>query len=139
MAAASGLHASMVECSVTIVGAATLAYEEFKREHLDTQRLCQEDGVTFIPLITEAGGVGWGPGAHRVFHELAELTSSATGESASVGATNILESLGTIQNASHSLPGLVTGQALVKQLLALFRMRWQPAQIYALFAQLICF
>ena len=39
--------------------AATLAYEDFKREHLNTQQLCQPEGITFIPLIAEADGGGW--------------------------------------------------------------------------------
>ena len=69
----------MVARSARDANAATQAYEDFKREHLNTQLLCQQEGITFIPLIAEAGGGGWGPEAHKVFNELAKLTSSMTG------------------------------------------------------------
>ena len=49
--------------------------------------------VTFIPLIAEADGGGWGPEAHKVFNELAKLTSSTTGEPESLVANHILQSL----------------------------------------------
>ena len=46
----------MVARSAVSANAATLAYEDFKREHLDTQQLCQQEGITFIPMIAEADG-----------------------------------------------------------------------------------
>ena len=73
--------------------AATLAYEDFKREHLNTQQLCQQEGITFIPMIAEGNGGGWGPEAHKVVNELAKLTSSMTGEPESLVANHILQSL----------------------------------------------
>ena len=45
---------------------ATKAYEDFKRSHLETESLCREEGITFIPMICEADGGGWGPAAHKV-------------------------------------------------------------------------
>ena len=102
LAATSCLRADMVARSAARAGAAALAYEDFKREHQDTQRLCQEEGITFIPLITEADGGGWGPEAHKVFHELAKLTSSATGEPESTVATNILQSLGIVLHRENT-------------------------------------
>ena len=93
LAVTSGLRPDMVARSATNANAATLAYEDFKREHLNTQLLCQQEGITFIPLIAEADGGGWGPEAHKVFNELAKLTSSRTGEPESVVANHILQSL----------------------------------------------
>ena len=64
--------------------------------------LCMEEGITFIPLIAEADGGGWGPQAHKVFHELAKLTSTATGEPEDLVATNNLQSLGLILHRENA-------------------------------------
>ena len=93
LAVTSGLRPDMVARSAVSANAATLAYKDFKREHLDTQQLCQQEGITFIPMIAEADGGGWGPEAHKVFNELAKLTSSMTGEPESLVANHILQSL----------------------------------------------
>ena len=58
-----------------------------------SQLLCQQKGITFIPLIAEADGGGWGPEAHKVFSELAKLTSSRTGAPESLVANHILQTL----------------------------------------------
>ena len=44
-------------------------------------------------MMAEADGGGWGPEAHKVFNELAKLTSSRTGDPESVVANHILQSL----------------------------------------------
>ena len=36
------------------------AYEDYKRNFLNTERLCEADGIQFIPVIAEAHGGGWG-------------------------------------------------------------------------------
>jgi hypothetical protein len=93
LAVTSGLRPDMVARSAANQNAATLAYEDFKREHLNTQQLCQQEGITFIPMIAEADGGGWGPEAHKVFCELAKLKSSMTGEPESLVANHTLQSL----------------------------------------------
>ena len=92
----------MVARSAIDAGAATLAYEDHKREHLQTQELCQQEGITFIPLIAEADGGGWGPQAHKVFNELAKITSSTTGEPESLVAGHLLQSLGLILHRENA-------------------------------------
>ena len=55
-------------------------YEDFKRNHLDTARLCTEEGITFVPMVVEAHGGMWGPSARKIFSELAKTKSVYTGE-----------------------------------------------------------
>ena len=57
-----------------------MAYEDHKRNHLNTARLCSEEGLLFCPMVVEANGGAWGPVARGVFYELAKTKSVATGE-----------------------------------------------------------
>jgi hypothetical protein len=93
LAVTSGLRADVVQRSAAQRDAATMAYEDFKREYMDTERLCFEEGITFIPIIAEADGGGWGPQAHKVFNELAKLQSSLTGEPEDTSALHSLQRL----------------------------------------------
>ena len=65
LAVTSGLRPDMVALSAANPIAATLAYEDFKREHFNTQQICQQEEITFILMIAEADGGGWGPEAHK--------------------------------------------------------------------------
>ena len=49
-------------------------------EYKDTQQHCQQQGLTFIPMIMEAVGGSWGKNARRVWSELAKTSALATGE-----------------------------------------------------------
>ena len=55
-------------------------YEDQKCEYKDTQQHCQQQGLTFIPMIIEAVGGSWGKNARRVWSELAKTSALATGE-----------------------------------------------------------
>ena len=55
-------------------------YEDFKCGHQDTQSQCQAQGITFIPMVMEATGGGWGKVARGVWSELAKTSALATGE-----------------------------------------------------------
>ena len=59
---------------------AVTSYEDFKRNHLDTARLCTEAGITFVPMVLEANGGVWGPSARKIFSELAKTKSVQSGE-----------------------------------------------------------
>ena len=74
----------------------------FKRSHLETEFLCQEEGVTFIPMICEAAGGGWGPEAHKTWSELAKYKAIATGEQVSIVVTKLLQSLGIILHRENA-------------------------------------
>jgi len=92
----------MVSRSARDGAAATLAYEDFKREYMDTENLCHAEGITFIPLIAEADGGGWGPAAHKVFNELAKLKSSISGESEDTCAIFMLRSLNIVLHRENA-------------------------------------
>ena len=67
-AVTSGLRSEVVSRSAEDGSEATKAYENFKRSHLNTEAMCREEGITFIPVIGEADGAGWGPEAHKVWY-----------------------------------------------------------------------
>jgi len=102
LAVTSGLRATVAQQTAADGRSAVLAYEDFKREYMDTQQLCHESGISFIPLIAEADGGGWGPEAHKVFHELAKLKCSITGELESTEATRILQSLNLVLHKENA-------------------------------------
>ena len=58
----------------------TCRYEDFKSTYKDTRDECQAQGITFIPMIVEAAGGGWGAAARKVWTELAKNSALATGE-----------------------------------------------------------
>ena len=47
---------------------------------MSTKSQCQQSGLTFIPMIMEASGGGWGRQARQVWSELAKKHATATGE-----------------------------------------------------------
>ena len=79
-AVTSGLRLESIADSVRDPDAALTKYEDFKRQHQDTQAQCQAQGITFIPMIMEAVGGGWGRVARGVWSELAKTSALATGE-----------------------------------------------------------
>ena len=70
----------MLSNSVHDNEACLTAYEDHKRSYKDTHTLCRDAGITFIPMVIEAVGGGWGKEARRVWSELAKKISLASGE-----------------------------------------------------------
>ena len=70
--------------------------------HLDTETLCQQEGISFIPMVCEADGGGWGPAAHKAWSVLAKHKSYITGEHHSIIATRLLQSLGLILHRENA-------------------------------------
>ena len=58
----------------------TSRYEDLKSSHQDTRAECLAQGITFIPMVVEAVGGGWGKMARCVWSELAKNSALATGE-----------------------------------------------------------
>ena len=102
LAVTSGLRNDLVTKSAEDGSAAVNAYEDFKRTYLNTEAICQQEGITFIPLVCEADGGGWGPAAHRVWSVLAKYKSVRTGEQDSTIATHLLQSLGLILHRENA-------------------------------------
>ena len=89
-AVTSGLRDIVVDRSAQNGTAAAVVYEDFKREYLDTERACEEEGIKFIPMIIEADGGGWGPQAQKTWNELAKCKAAITGELESTVARQLL-------------------------------------------------
>ena len=85
-AVTSGMRADLLTASAASASAATDRYEEVKRQHLGTARSCADVGVTFIPMVVEAHGGGWGREARRAFAIVAKRVADATGEQAAIVA-----------------------------------------------------
>ena len=79
-AVTSGIRQSTAQASIQDPSSAVTAYEDFKRNHLDTARLCNEEGLSFVPVVVEANGGLWGPSARKIFSELAKTRSVHSGE-----------------------------------------------------------
>ena len=75
---------------------AVTSYEDFKRGHLGTERLCSDEGFAFCPMVVEAIGGAWGPAAVKVFNELAKSKSILTGEPVDHLLTQLYQSLSVI-------------------------------------------
>ena len=98
----SGLCRGIVERSALDGSAATKLYEEQKRTYMNTEAACQEEGITFLPIICEADGGGWGPTAHKVWSELAKHKALASGELDSTIVSQLLQSLGLILHRENA-------------------------------------
>ena len=101
-AVTSGLRGDIVNTSAEDGSASTKAYEEFKRTYMNTEVACRDEGITFIPMICEAHGGGWGPAAHKVWSELAKLKALASGEQDSTIVGQLLQSVGLILHRENA-------------------------------------
>ena len=102
LAVTSGLRRCVVKDSAKDGTHSVKLYEAKKRTYLDTETLCQDEGIQFIPLICEANGGGWGPAAQVVWKELAKQKSSMTGESQSITTSHLLQSLSLILHKENA-------------------------------------
>ena len=102
LAVTSGLRSDIVRNSAEDGTSAVKAYEERKRSYMDTEAICQEEGISFIPIICEADGGGWGPAAHRVWSVLAKNKSVRSGEYVSTTIAHMLQSLGLILHRENA-------------------------------------
>jgi hypothetical protein len=73
-----------------------------KRNFQDTEATCQAEGITFIPVVCEADGGGWGPSANKPWAELAKHKSVSTGESESTVVAHLLQSLGLVLHRENA-------------------------------------
>jgi 3-deoxy-D-arabino-heptulosonate 7-phosphate (DAHP) synthase len=61
--------------------AAAADYDAKKRSFLDTERLCQTQGVTFLPMVMETTGA-WSQEAAKVLFLIAKAVGVRTGRTA---------------------------------------------------------
>ena len=79
-AVTSGLRLEAIVDSVRDPDAVLCKYEDFKRSHRDTHTQCQQQGISFLPMVVEAVGGGWGKVARGVWSALAKSSALANGE-----------------------------------------------------------
>ena len=94
-AVTSGLRLELVHDSARDPEACLKSYEDFKCGHMDTKAQCQSQGISFLPMVMEAAGGGWGRTARGVFSELAKSSALAFGElqTTKASATQLLQRL----------------------------------------------
>ena len=102
LAVTSGLRRDAVRKSAEDGSSAVKAFEDYKRSYLNTEIACQENGITFIPIVFEADGGGWGPAAHKVWSVIAKNKSIRSGEKDSVSIAYLLQSLGLILHRENA-------------------------------------
>ena len=76
--------------------------QNYKRTYLDTEIAYRKEGITFIPLVSEADGGGWGPAGQAVWKELAKQKSIVSGEPDSITAGHLLQTLGIILHRENA-------------------------------------
>ncbi len=79
-AVTSGLRLDSLSDAARDPDSVTAKYEDFKSSYQDTKSQCQSQGFSFIPMVMEAVGGGWGKMARCVWSELAKTSALATGE-----------------------------------------------------------
>ena len=117
LAITSGLRTDALRNSALDGASHAKAYAERKKSFLDTGRLCAEQGLTFVPMVLEAHGGGWGTEARRVLSTLAKKTAAITGEVPSVVSERHAQQLSVLlqkENARAVLrrqPGALSSQS----------------------------
>ena len=76
-AATSGLQAGLFRQVAEDPGHVFLRYEEFKRNHLQTDEQCRDAGVRFTPMVLESHGGGWSGKVRGFVDWLARASAAA--------------------------------------------------------------
>ena len=96
VAAASGLRSGDLARTAADGAHAATAYEARKRAHLDTEALCRNEGLQFVPLVVEACAGGWGPTAVRTLRALGELLADRTGQTPAAATEHLFQALSVV-------------------------------------------
>ena len=79
--------------------AAASDYVVKKREHLDSQALCEAQGIAFLPMVVESTGA-WAPESAKVVYQLASAVATATGKDVKEVHRELLEgAAGSVRKA----------------------------------------
>ena len=103
-AVTSGLNQDVLSASARNAEAACNKYEDRKRSYKDTAQICSDQGLTFVPMVLEAVGGGWGKEARKVWSELAKLSAHAAGklETESGNAVSFLQRFAVILHRENA-------------------------------------
>ena len=72
--------------------AAAQAYAQHKAAHLDTARLCESQGIKFLPMVAESSGA-WEPAASKVLLQISRAAAARTGADAALLHADLLQEL----------------------------------------------
>ena len=89
-AVTSGLRTETMADSARDPEVALNRYEDLKCSFQETKSRCQDQGITFLPLVMEADGGGWSRTARSVWSELAKISALATGELETASSSGIM-------------------------------------------------
>jgi len=92
-AVTSGLRADRLSDSAGQPAEVWNRYEEFKRSHLDTEAVCRQVGLSFVPFVVEAHGGGLGRGARQVCAHIAKAAAGRKGDEVEVKAASLMRSI----------------------------------------------
>ena len=70
--------------------AAASSYSDHKRAYLNTEGLCADAGIAFIPMVAETTGA-WAPDATKVLKQLAASSATLTGTDPDIALQHILQ------------------------------------------------
>ena len=90
-AVTSGLRAGAVHEAAADPNQPVTAYEAHKRAHVGTAAQCHQQGLSFVPMVVEAHGGGWGPAAKGVWRFLARAKAAQTGQDESATAQELAQ------------------------------------------------
>ena len=110
-----------IPASLRDASSAVASYEDFKRNHLNTERLCIAEGFSFCPMVVEASGGAWGAAAAKIFNELAKTKSMISGEPAELLLNQLYQNLGIIlhhENARSVLKRVYEHTGVSQQVVA---------------------
>ena len=93
-AVTSGLRTSQLEQTVADGFSSLTSYESIKNDYKGTAAHCASEGITFVPMVTEAHSGAWGPSAAKVWARLGRALSILSGESAALEALRVRQNLG---------------------------------------------
>ena len=71
-------------------------------DYLDTKASCQAEGFSFVPMLVEATGGGWGSQALRVWSFLANSTATATGEDRASAKLHLMQNLSLVLHRENA-------------------------------------
>ncbi|CAE7260807.1 unnamed protein product [Symbiodinium natans] len=72
--------------------AAAQAYAQHKAAHLDTARLCESQGIKFLPMVVESSDA-WEPAASKVLLQISRAAAARTGADAALLHADLLQEL----------------------------------------------
>ena len=103
-AVTSGLRPDCLSDAVQDPARITTRYEDLKCSYKDTRDACLAQGISFIPMVVEATGGGWGKSARCVWPKLAKSSSLSRGELAteSTCAIHFLQRLSMIVHRGNA-------------------------------------